>query len=335
MSQSTAKSERVTATISTLVAIAILAAGVTAQQSRNAPQDDLTLLESDLRFQLDRAFRHQPKQREQRTAQLEAALKAWWQSPQSNNDRNLLTQWLLESTIRSMPGTTQPLPDTPVFGSKVPQEIEQPISDQPIADQQVSKQPQSELPDIREIPVAARAVAALQQQAEAQPDPFADELAIAEYQILEAIPTDEPMPVAARQSDVKQPTQVQRPIKINTTELAARIAGYHQGLDRLETTLLTTNTAKLDFVSSQVQQLDELTQDFQFVKLYYDALSEKERRNMHSPRSIDATLAEIQRLLNRIEEGQNGDFLGTFDTSKVDRISQLRQQLADVASRVN
>ena len=53
--------ERATAVVSTIVAIAILGAVVTAQQAR-APQaggerGGLASLESDLRFQLDLAFR--------------------------------------------------------------------------------------------------------------------------------------------------------------------------------------------------------------------------------------------------------------------------------------
>ena len=55
--QSSTTGERVTAVLSTLVAIAILGAAVTAQQSRTPQADRLASLESDLRFQLDLAYR--------------------------------------------------------------------------------------------------------------------------------------------------------------------------------------------------------------------------------------------------------------------------------------
>ena len=116
MDQSTKTSERITAIISTVVAVALLAAGVTAQQTHNTRTDELAYLESDLRFQLQSAFRLTPKEGQQRLQQVNEVLAAWQQSRQTADDRQLLADWMLEATIRSMPGSMEPLPPAPPFG---------------------------------------------------------------------------------------------------------------------------------------------------------------------------------------------------------------------------
>jgi hypothetical protein len=118
MNFSSARGERMTAIISTVVAVIILAGGVTAYQSNTAPVDDIVQLESDLRFQLEVAFKHDPNQRAARLVELSKVSRAWLDSPQSEADREQLARWLLEATIRSMPGSLEPLPAIPTFGAK-------------------------------------------------------------------------------------------------------------------------------------------------------------------------------------------------------------------------
>ncbi len=120
MNFSTVRSERITAIISTVVAVIILAAGVTAHQSHHAPVDDLVQLESDLRFQLEAGYRHDTDERATRLAQLEEVFQAWQQSPRLPADQELVATWLLEATIRSMPGSSEPMPTIPQFGQQPP-----------------------------------------------------------------------------------------------------------------------------------------------------------------------------------------------------------------------
>jgi hypothetical protein len=118
MSQPSQKSERLTAIVSTLVAVAILAAGVTAQQSHQNPQDQLARLQSDLEFQLQRAYKHDVKRRNKRLDQLANVIQDWQHSTQSPPDHQRLVNWLTQATRNSMPGSSQSFPPAPEFSRK-------------------------------------------------------------------------------------------------------------------------------------------------------------------------------------------------------------------------
>jgi len=156
---------------------------------------------------------------------------------------------------------------------------------------------------------------------------------------LRATPAED-VAIAVVAADPEPSGAGEKPVRINLTELAARIAGYHEGLDQIETTLLLANSPNLDFLKKlelleeQAKNLDDLTRDFRFVKLYHESLTEKERGHMNAPRSVSATLAEIDRLLRRNESQQDGDFLGSFDPAQRKRIENLRQQLATTSGRM-
>jgi hypothetical protein len=115
--------ERTTAVISSLVAVVILGAVVTAQPARTTPRDRLASLESDLRFQLDLRWRQDHGAYDERVAELESTLEAWRKSPQSENDMKLFAEWLREAIVRSLPGEPGELPATPSFGEKPTKEI--------------------------------------------------------------------------------------------------------------------------------------------------------------------------------------------------------------------
>ncbi len=312
MSQAPAKGERATAIVSTLVAVVILAAGVTAQQSHTGPQDELALLESDFRFQLDNAFRHNVKGRTERMAQLEEVLSAWRQSSQSQEDRKRLASWLLEATIRSMPGSTESLSRGPEFGvpkTNAPVEPVESQVEQPTLT--VSETPEQTAPQATTVDGVVEVSNPV--PLEETPDVFPQEN---KAEFLESTSSSK-----------------EKSIEINLTELAVRIADYHAGLDRIETALLTSNSPKLDFLEKQMQQIENLTQNFRFTKLYHEALSDKERPAIRELRSMGTTLAEFERLLgDRAEGEQNGDFLGSFDTSHQERVEKLRQRLAAIAN---
>ena len=312
MSQSTSSSERLTAVVSTLVAIAILAAGVTAHQSHNAPRDELAQMESDLRFQLDQAFRHDEGERTRRIDQLEATMQAWNDVPHSQENQKMLASWLLESTIRSMPGTTQPLPSIPVFNQPQAATTSQPAT--------VSLTSQQSLDP---------SVATKESASATEPDPRQSE---SQSPVQKAHPPKSRLASTALPPD-ELPSPDPKPVKINLTELSARIAGYHEGLDQIETTLLLAETADIELLEHQTQRLEQLTRDFRFVRLYHESLSEAERRNIRPPRSMEATLAELDRLLRLSEQAEGGDFLGSFDPAYRERLERVRQMLTTIADR--
>lgn len=323
MNFSAARSERITAIASTLVAIAILAGGVTAYQSHNAPVDDVVQLESDLRFQLEVAFRHDPNERARRLVKLEEVSQAWQQSSRTTAGREQLASWLLEATIRSMPGSIETLPVVPRFGGATsPKALAQSTPD-------VLVEP---LPnEIRAEEDFKHWVEGNRETVTQEPTP-ASSAAVTESSRLSANSAELP---AVLQPEMATPRLVAAPIRINLTKLGARVAGYHQGLDEIDATLLIIEPADLTALSEQIRLLEELTQDFRFIRLYYQALTDQESRAVLTPRSMADTLAEIERRIDRTQEALSGDFLGEFDSSNQDQIAGLRQQLAGVTSRLD
>jgi len=323
MNFSTARSERITAIVSTLVAVAILTGGVTAYQSHNEPVEDIVQLESDLRFQLEIAFRHDPNERTRRLAQLEQVSQAWQQSPREAADHSDLASWLLEATIRSMPGSIKALPGVPKFGERQ-QPSKQPTPDvlvtPPVAAEKLDLVTQVPTPSaVNSTPVAQPSKVDVRSTVVVENRTFSEQLSVAPAT---------PLPSAAAV------TQAAEPVPINLTELAARVAGYHNGLREVEAALLTLDADDFSALTDQIGQLSELTRDFRFVNLYYQALTDQERQTISAPRPLTATLAEIRRRLDSSETAQSGDFLDEFDASNQARIAELREQLAEVASRV-
>ena len=91
---------------------------MTAQPSRTTPSDRLAQLESDLRYQLELGSRLDRAAFDSRSKQLEDALEAWRQSPQSRGDYELITGWMRQAILRSLPGESGEWPATPEFGAK-------------------------------------------------------------------------------------------------------------------------------------------------------------------------------------------------------------------------
>jgi hypothetical protein len=330
MDQSTKRSDRFSAILSTVLAVVILAAGVTAQQSRSNRSVSVAHLESDLRFQVESAFRLNPKQGNQRVRQLEAVLSAWRQAPKSAADRRLLADWLLEATTRSMPGSIQPLPAAPQFGK-----IETPPTPQPI---EIVPEP------VKNNNLVATAEV-LDLSSEPKPEPFMATPAISHATIEtthEPLPSVTPTPaeppfveVSTRVASPAPQKVVVDPVVINLTELVARIAGYHRALDELEASLLVHERPQFERLSRQIRSLDGLINDFQFVKLYYESLTPVERRTISPPRAMESTLEELGRHLDRLQSEVAADFLGEFDTDMAKQLQHLRDQLDTIKHQVD
>lgn len=331
MNSSSARSERITAIISTVVAVIILAGGVTAYQTNTAPVEDIVQLESDLRFQLEVAFKHDPNERAKRLVELSKVSRAWLDSPRSDADREQLARWLLESTIRSMPGSIDDLPKIPTFGAK-PQPAKAATPDV-IVEPPAAEQPSRQAPEpVAQTPTPAALVSAEIPQTSVDEVLDDDAVERVEFSIRA---TSEGDAAAKTQASAPPAEQVPAPVNINLTELAARIAGYHAGLDEIEKRLLTLRSDDFAALAEQVLLLKELTRDYQFVDLYYAALSENERRAVTAPRAMSTTLAEIERRLDRAEANASDDFLGEFDANNQQRIGELRELLTEVSAQVS
>jgi hypothetical protein len=354
-------SERLTAFVSTLVAIAILAAGVTAHQHSTPEVTDATQLGSDLRFQLEMSFRHDTRERDLRLSRLDEVMAAWQKSPQSETDREALMSWLREAGARSLPGALRVLPKTPEFSTP-----------QPLVEHTVQKVPGVQgAPQVTQTPVNKTT------------KPEKEEFATARPRLLTQAPTEQPVtptpadPLEEEMIELRQPPSLDpiagavqqakareiapRPgppsetsvreknllasvpvaaknvpeeVGVNLTELAARIAGYHDGLDEVELALLRMENPDLTVVTEQINRLDSMTRDYGFVDLYYQSLTDAEQKSVIAPRSMRATLDEVERQLSRCEEVRDGDFLSSVDETTKSDIAALRARLAKIGKRV-
>ena len=328
----TTRSERLTAILSTVMAIAILAGGVTAFQSHHAPVDDVVQLESDFRFQLEVGFRHDVNERARRLEQLEKVSQVWQQSPRSEADRQELAKWLLEATIRSMPGSIEALPDSSSSFGEQPQ---LPVVDRVVdrtADIHVEPMTVPEHVEMTPEPLIAEPltlksgalvptpVAYPQSFASAERAPIAEPTAISFELLTTPLPLATHSPIAASQ------------VRINLSELTARIAGYHEGLNEIETALLSLDAGDFAALTKKIDQLEDIASDFLFAKLYYEALTDRERLAVVEPRPMTAAFAVVGRRIDQTQVALSGDYLGEFDSRNQSRIGELRQQLAELTA---
>ena len=342
MDFSMARSERITAIVSTIVAIAVLAGGVTAYQANTAPVEDIVQLESDLRFQLEVGFMHDHRERAARLEQLQQITKAWHASEKTNTDRAKLADWLLEATISSMAGSNQAMPSQPLFNGE-PVEAKaatkaQPV--QPVTAEQVLTDPEIDVEAAEQfLPTAEisspKPMGSGKKEKKGSSTPG---IAAKTPAVLKA--KQRPTPAASSSSIAaateKIESQPRTPdVQVNLSELAARITGYHTGLDEVERTLTKVKSGDFDTLAEQVHELEQLTRDFQFLRLYHQGLSEAEQRWVPTPRGPVTTLAQLQRRIDEAQETLAGDFLDEFDASNPDRLTVLRKQAAELISRVN
>lgn len=360
MSQSTT-GERVTAAISTIVAVAILGAAVTAQQARTPIADRLASLESDLRFQFDLSFRDDHGALQAHLGELELTLDAWRKSPQSSDDVQLLVDWLLTSIERTMPGHSGKLPPLPPFGRLRPTAVA-PVAQPPAAPLDPRPTPSPALAPSEPAAVIEGVELPAEEPAldldatstpptpstghvessvdpptptpEAPPEQSVAAVSVPEIAAaaIEEPPTPAPTPEAPAEPT---PTLVARPprlgVSLNLAELNARITGYHGGLAEMDAALIADNKPSARRLAGLVGQLESLAGQYKFVRLYYDALTPAERRFVPAPRPMRDTLVLVDQ---RVAAATGDDFLDDFDAAHADQPT-LAQRLHNVAKAVD
>lgn len=358
MSQSTA-GERATAALSALAALLILGAAVTADHSDSVPSSRLAALESDLRFQLNLVHRLNGQTLKARLADVDHTLSAWRDSPQSGDDYRLLVAWLEASIDRSLPGESGELPTTPKFGAAPAPIAAAPPATAPAPTTAPATQlatpatasPPPARPQLHPAPPIAAAPKPQPAKQSTPPAPIQSppttERPITVHNptppaspaSAERVPTPTPAPAPA---PATQPTPAAlasvaaKPVEINFAELNSRIAGYHQGLKAIESTLVADREhLTQERLAEVVERLEQLANQYGFVSLYYDTLSDRERRAVTAPRPLTATVELVQRQLARLEHGGEADVLSAFEAPTPDDSSSLAARLQAIAEQTS
>lgn len=108
-------SERITALVSAAVAIALLGLAVSAQTGQLSATDPLEQLVSQTRLQFRLGLGHEQALLDARADALDKVLEAFRSADDTSENRELVTRWLREAMLRSMPGSIRPLPAAPAF----------------------------------------------------------------------------------------------------------------------------------------------------------------------------------------------------------------------------
>jgi hypothetical protein len=140
---------------------------------------------------------------------------------------------------------------------------------------------------------------------------------------------------AARSKPAASPTEAERPINpvmVNLAELNAQIGGYHAGLQEIEARVVARRGKLTEGeVARLVGQLEQLAGQYQFVRLYFDGLSPRERRFVKTPRPMSDAIAlvEGERAALAAEEL---DFLTALEETAED--DELARRLRAMAAEV-
>lgn len=351
-------SERITAVVSTLFAIGILGVAVTAQRINEAPVGDLAQLEAELMTQFDIAYRHDTRLLDKRVGEFNEVLRAWKAAPATPQRDEELARWIRDAMSRSMPGSKRPLPETPDFAHESPTQGRRQLvkgasalgaATDIIVPQQTQTRPSrvlgsSRVPDLADpLPnlssegdvdveyVAAREWAGDDSFKEVFQEPINEEPEAGDFGLRHES-------VSVNESRQEEPHFVERQrdespeVEINLRELSARITGYHEGIREIEASLINAAADNAGSLIDLVETLEQLDGQRQFVSLYYDLLSDRQRRFLRRPRSLDTLVSRVQTQLDRAERNHDGDFLKPFDRDAQRRLEQLRQRLNLLAS---
>lgn len=364
--------ERATALVSAMVAIAILGMAVTAQPTRTSPNDRLVRLESDLRYQLELGSRVDPAAFAQRTKTLDAALEAWRKSPQSAKDHDLMSGWLRDALVKSLPGEEGAWPEGPVFS----EEAEVRVVRKEIVEGEKEQQQEYEKKESVVVEEVTPAVVTLpadslrgaRQQAAKAPEvsaakPVVTPPAITPPVVTKSNPQRESnadvvkraAPTVAQAAGVYKGVKAElvgakpqaesiqvvkveaakpAPVAVNLAELNARVGGYHEGLREIEAAVVAGREGMTaGQVAKLVSQLEQLAGHYQFVRLYYDSLTREERPSVTQPRSMAATVELVERERARVEIAENEDFLVSNEVVEEGELAMRLKALAEVAER--
>ena len=263
-----------------------------------------------------------------RVAELDATLAAWRNSPRTADDDELLAAWLEDAIERTMPGGDGELPPAPGFG---------PVTTA------------IETPPAAELPPASPDVEA---QANDTPPEVAPQLGDSEVDAIPSVKGLEhsvvlPTPVALLDSPVETPAsndltpipiaesvngdEAAPSVAVNLTELNARIEGYHQGLGDVEAAVIAGGRPSPMELETLVTRLEDLNEQYQFLSLYYDALTGQERQRVTAPRSPVDAVALLSPFV--IEPGDGSDFLADFAAPSGDEptLAERLQAVTDAA----
>ena len=344
------RGQRTTAVLSTLAAVAILGAAVTADPAGTKPTTTrLMSLESDLRFQLEMTYRHDGGAKANRFAALEATLEAWRRSPQSQRDERALVEWMRASISRSVPGELRELPATPAFGTEEPSEggthrstAAEPATIAPRTQPAVT-QPTAAPPVVQRVPpredglatpapspppaVAPTASAPTLAGGVAVQQPKVVEPSGEESITVRKVPAADSTPtrsLAESHEGTPPPTAA---VQVNLSELNARIGGYHDGLRQLEAAVVAAGDGMTtEQMTRWVAEAEHLAQQYRFARLYHDSLTERERLFVMEPRSMQSTIDLLRRQHASIARGDE-DFLASLESDEGDELAEQLRSL--------
>jgi hypothetical protein len=122
------------------------------------------------------------------------------------------------------------------------------------------------------------------------------------------------------------------PVMVNLAELNAQISGYHDGLDEIEATVVAGRARLTEGeLARLVGQLEQLAGQYQFVRLYYDGLTPRERRFVGEPRRMEETIALVEAERAALV-AEDEDFLTALEEAAAE--DELARRLKAVAAEV-
>lgn len=124
-------------------------------------------------------------------------------------------------------------------------------------------------------------------------------------------------------------------VNVNLRELEARIAGYHAAMDDMEAAMIDSKRPTEDAVAKQIDSLESLAADYQFVKLYHESLDPTERQRVTAPRQLEELIRAMQRQLSTLRDDVEEDFLGDYDRSVGRRLEKLSARLNKLAGQLD
>lgn len=364
-------SERVTAAVSTIIAVAVLGVAVSAQQSRTSRADQLAQLESEARLQIRLGFRHDQTEHEGRVGQLESVLAGWRDAERSEHNDVLLAKWLRDAMARSMPGAVRPFATAPAFdvptsGRGVPlaasvtappavqpgdsyPDDELPGSTTGLSDAQetelaavepppASTDPPAPVGDVlaQSSPVADVDPAASPAPTLADPLPAVDDATPPSAAVATASQPAPKEPASGQPivenilppAPNRQPAKPTRPtgkVAVNLTQLTDRVADYHRQLNALRRAV-DRGAASLDQLAGAVDTLEHLAAHHDFIQLYVESLTARERRFVAAPKTWTPLASRLRVALQQSTDAE-GDFLGTIDRQRNSRVARLLKRL--------
>ena len=141
-------------------------------------------------------------------------------------------------------------------------------------------------------------------------------------------------PVAEQRPAIEPPPEVDAtPVMVNLAELNAQITGYHEGLHEIAAkTVARRGKLTEGEIARLVGQLEQLAGQYQFVRLYYDGLTPRERRLVRTPERMTETIALVETERQALT-AEDEDFLTALEEVQVE--DELARRLKTLAEEVD